>query len=586
MNSHTTNSKTFGKLHNWTHISCFWQLPYFHKLLLPHNIDVMHNEKNVAEAIWNTCFDIPDKTKDNAKARQDLAEICNRPSLHLVLKKNGKWHKPRAPFCIEKNDKTIILKWFQELKFPDGYAANIRRGVNLSQRKIFGLKNHDYHIFMERLLPVAFRGFLPEETWVCLAELSFFYRQLCAKELRKDTICNLEEQIVVLLCKMEKIFPPGFFNPMQHLIIHLPREARLGGPVQARWNYPYERKIQRLRKKVRNKARVEGCIVEAELVEEATNYLSLYFKPTARSIRNKIPRYDDGACTFESSCNIEIFKYPGRCTSPRGIRSLSLEEYEAAFLYILTNMLEMDGLFKKFDEKHWKSRIKPKPEQLRDLRLNGWKTSRGKHGPDFFDWFKECMVTSSIDIALHQISYGFRQRVSSYGCYDVNGYRFRSEEYERTRFGLTTVNTGVCVCCIDENDNELEYYGVIKDIIKIKWEGNLQLEIVLFDCQWFDPTVRGTRRTENLGLVEIKCTSRLSVFEPFVMASQVKQVYYVPYACKNRSDLADWWVAYQVSPRGCVPPQDNNDDSNSPDGTNEEVLIYQEDGLEGTFVII
>ena len=29
------------------------------------------------------------------------------------------------------------------------------------------------------------------------------------------------------------------------------------------------RKIQQLRKKVRNRARVEGCIVEAELVEEA-----------------------------------------------------------------------------------------------------------------------------------------------------------------------------------------------------------------------------------------------------------------------------------------------------------------------------
>jgi len=35
--------------------------------------------------------------------------------------------------------------------------------------------------------------------------------------------------------------PPGFFNVMQHLIIHLPYEARLGGPVLARRCYPYER---------------------------------------------------------------------------------------------------------------------------------------------------------------------------------------------------------------------------------------------------------------------------------------------------------------------------------------------------------
>ena len=200
----------------------------------------MHNEKNLGEAIWNTCFDISDKTKDNAKARQDVAEICHRPSQHLRLKSNGQWDRPRARFCIDRNDKPTILQWFQELKFRDGYAANIRRGVNLTSRKILGLKSHDYHIFMERLLPVAFRGFLPESVWLCLAELSFFYRQLCAKELNKDNIRSLEQQVVVL-CKMERIFPPSFFNPMQHLIIHLPYKAQLGGPVQARWNYSFER---------------------------------------------------------------------------------------------------------------------------------------------------------------------------------------------------------------------------------------------------------------------------------------------------------------------------------------------------------
>ena len=199
-------------------------------------------KKNLGEAVWNTCFGIPNKTNDNVKAWLDQAEICSRPSLKLVRKSNGKWDKPRAPFCIEdKSDKITILQWFQDLKFPDAYAANIRRGVNLLQRKILGLKSHDYHIFVERLLPVAFRGFLSEHIWHSLAELSFFYRQLCSKELSKDVVCSLECNVPVLLCKLEKIFPPGFFNPMQHLIIHLPYEARLGGPFQARWMYPYER---------------------------------------------------------------------------------------------------------------------------------------------------------------------------------------------------------------------------------------------------------------------------------------------------------------------------------------------------------
>jgi hypothetical protein len=37
---------------------------------------VMHTEKNVAEALWATIMDIPDKSKDNVKARVDLTKRC------------------------------------------------------------------------------------------------------------------------------------------------------------------------------------------------------------------------------------------------------------------------------------------------------------------------------------------------------------------------------------------------------------------------------------------------------------------------------------------------------------------------------
>jgi hypothetical protein len=45
-------------------------------------------------------------------------------------------------------------------------------------------------------------------------------------------VADLERLAPVLLCKLEKIFPPGFFNPMQHLILHLPYEARMGAPCR------------------------------------------------------------------------------------------------------------------------------------------------------------------------------------------------------------------------------------------------------------------------------------------------------------------------------------------------------------------
>lgn len=59
VNQFACDTQTYGKLHNWTHALCFRKLSYFPKLLLPQNIGVMHNEKNMGEAIWNTCFDIP-----------------------------------------------------------------------------------------------------------------------------------------------------------------------------------------------------------------------------------------------------------------------------------------------------------------------------------------------------------------------------------------------------------------------------------------------------------------------------------------------------------------------------------------------
>ena len=76
--------------------------------------------------------------------------------------------------------------------------------MNVKTGKLNGLKSHDYHIIMERLLPIMFRGYLNDDVWRVLAELSYFYRQLCAKEISKEMMERLEKAIPVLVCKMEK----------------------------------------------------------------------------------------------------------------------------------------------------------------------------------------------------------------------------------------------------------------------------------------------------------------------------------------------------------------------------------------------
>jgi hypothetical protein len=83
---------------------------------------------------------------------------------------------------------------------------------------------------MERLLHVMFHEYLNDDVWKALAELSHFYRQLYAKEIKKEMMGKLQKEISMVIYKLEKIFPPGWFNPMQHLLVHLPYEVKVGGP--------------------------------------------------------------------------------------------------------------------------------------------------------------------------------------------------------------------------------------------------------------------------------------------------------------------------------------------------------------------
>jgi len=78
----------FGLTHNWVKRSIFWELPYWKTNLLHHNLDIMHIEKNVFENIFNTVMDVKGKTKDNIKARLDVALFCNSQNMELVRDKS------------------------------------------------------------------------------------------------------------------------------------------------------------------------------------------------------------------------------------------------------------------------------------------------------------------------------------------------------------------------------------------------------------------------------------------------------------------------------------------------------------------
>jgi hypothetical protein len=83
-------------------------------------------------------------------------------------------------------------------------------------------------------MSIMFCGYFKVDLWKMFAELSYFYREICAKQVSKAMMQRLEKETAVLVCKMKKLFPPRWFNVMQYLLVHLPWEARVGGTVQFR----------------------------------------------------------------------------------------------------------------------------------------------------------------------------------------------------------------------------------------------------------------------------------------------------------------------------------------------------------------
>jgi hypothetical protein len=75
--------------------------------------------------------------------------------------------------------------WLKKLKFPDCYASNIKQVVNVTTSKLNGLKSHDYHIIIERLMPVMFCGYFSADLLKIFAKLSYFCRKICANQVSK-----------------------------------------------------------------------------------------------------------------------------------------------------------------------------------------------------------------------------------------------------------------------------------------------------------------------------------------------------------------------------------------------------------------
>jgi hypothetical protein len=139
--------------------SVLWRLPYWIHLKLPHNLDVMHIEKNVCENSLCTLLNVPSKTKDTHNARLYLYDMGIKQHLHLQEKGNNSVSAPPAPFVLRKQQRVEICKFLKGIKFPDGYAANLARYISEDGARVVGkLKTHSCHILLQRIIPGGLRG--------------------------------------------------------------------------------------------------------------------------------------------------------------------------------------------------------------------------------------------------------------------------------------------------------------------------------------------------------------------------------------------------------------------------------------------
>ena len=157
----------------WKRRSVFWDFPYWKILDTPHCLDVMHITKNVCESLLGTLLNMPDRTKDGPKARQDLKVLGIREELQIPPAQEGQseeeadggqkrkrikqpdYYCPPSCFTFSPAEVDQFFNCLVGVRVPFGYSGVISRYMDPKKRNFSGMKSHDCHVMMTQILPVA-----------------------------------------------------------------------------------------------------------------------------------------------------------------------------------------------------------------------------------------------------------------------------------------------------------------------------------------------------------------------------------------------------------------------------------------------
>ncbi|XP_074336049.1 uncharacterized protein LOC141673217 [Apium graveolens] len=409
------------------------------------------------------------KTKDHVVARKDLQEMGIRKPLHLVLSEDVAHHEIRASiFDLSNKEKEIFCSVLENTKLPYGCASNIGRYMHTKERKVVGYRSHDAHFILHYLLQFAIKKTTNAEVAVPLMKLSACLRALWSKVIDLEEFEKLETEIVEVLCQFEMIFPSAFFDIMVHLLVHLTREVRLGGPQHLRNMFPIERYLAKLKSNVRNRSKPEGSIAEGYIAEECVTFCSRFLAADETTKNNMC------STVFERGPTQAEYHIGTRRNKDGTIIHLEDVYWKASHRYVLFNTgnKEVERLL----EEH---------QALVDSHenMNRYKRAQ-RHTTEFWDWLREevgKMVEVSFDLGVFAL--GPNRTARSFTGYVVNGYRFHTSDRDSR--------------CTTQNS------------------------VVLFKCRWYQ------QQKDPHDHIRVNFNRLCHKSDPHVLAKQVQQVFYV-----------------------------------------------------------
>ncbi|KAK4390184.1 hypothetical protein Sango_2081700 [Sesamum angolense] len=127
-------------------------------------------------------------------------------------------------------------------------------------------------------------------------KISLLFQSICSTTLMLISFMSWKIVLPSSCAILRRYFRKLFFDSIEHLIVHLPYEACVGGLVQYMWIYPSEGFLHELKNK--------------------------YFESNVQS-KQSMPRRNDECTSINDGFQVSIFNYPDRASGATKKRWLS-----------------------------------------------------------------------------------------------------------------------------------------------------------------------------------------------------------------------------------------------------------------------